>query len=289
VNTILYLSYGQGPHEQEVIFSIHTALKWITDKPAIRVVVCTDHPESFCGVPVNIQFISPQQWSDWSGPTEFNHRRKIMALQHVMEKSASKVILLDGDTYLRGPVEQLFERVAPGCSLLHLREGTLESIKTPNMKRLRDLIAKAIVSDLRGVPYPIVSTECIWNAGVIGMDPSDRHLLDDVLHLTDQLCAQSDLHVLEQFAFSHVLLKYTQVNFAEDIIFHYWPPYLHRPFRSKLPQIFAKAEQLPPQERTNYLYSCRPRPTLARRGKVIIKRLGQTLGLFQGAGRSNEW
>ena len=68
----------------------------------------------------------------------------------------------------------------------------------------------------------------IWNAGVIGLDPADAKLLDEVLDLTDQFCACSNLHVLEQLAFSYVLTQRSVVSETHDIVFHYWPPYLHQ-------------------------------------------------------------
>ena len=47
----------------------------------------------------------------------------------------------------------------------------------------------------------------MWNAGVIGIHQHDKDCLPEVLGFTDSLVTKSDLHVLEQFAFSWVLTK----------------------------------------------------------------------------------
>ena len=129
----------------------------------------------------------------------------------------------------------------------------------------------------------------MWNTGVIGLHCDDANLLDNVIHLTDQFCSNSDLHILEQFAFSYLLQTKTQLRESSDLVFHYWPPYLHKPFQKVLPGLLQQAEKLESAEKTRWLYAGRPRPTLARRGKVILKRLGQWCGLIHGQSLSNEW
>ncbi len=101
MNNLLYLSYGSGPHEQEVICSLLSAYRWSAPGDTYRILVYTDHPESYRDLPLEIQFVSPMQWQEWSGPKQFNHRRKILALQHAMQTYGGPVVLLDGDTWLR--------------------------------------------------------------------------------------------------------------------------------------------------------------------------------------------
>jgi hypothetical protein len=285
---LLYLSYGTGAHEKEVAYSFLTAQHWAKSH-AFRVLIMTDHPESFTDLGVEIDYISAEEWSTWSGPHNFNHRRKIVALQRALANHKVPVVLLDGDTWLRQPVGRLFERIGPGRSLMHIREGRISRIQTPLMRSMADFLDGNSFTLSDGSAAELSSESQMWNAGVVGLHPDDAGILNDVLALTDQFCQKSDLHVLEQFAFSHLLSERTVLNEADDLVFHYWPPYLHEPFRKRINDVFEQSKNVPEANRLEYFFAKRPRPTWTRRGKVILKRCAQALGLIRGRCRSNEW
>lgn len=289
MKTLLYLSYGKGPHELEVIYSVYSARHCSPNNDNLRILIYTDHPDSFSSVPADVEFISTQQWNEWGGPQNFNHRRKILALQHAISNVVAPVILIDGDTWWRGPVDSAFERIRAGRTLMHIREGSIAEIKGKRIGELRSLVREHRFRLTDGSAIAIPANCQMWNAGVIGLHPTDAGLLNDVIALTDELCNRSNLHILEQFAFSYLLQMHTVVSEACDLVFHYWPPYLHDPFRTVLPQILQNAEKLEKGEKASFLYAGRPRPTVARRGKVLLKRLGQWFGLIRGQSRSNEW
>lgn len=289
LNTLLYLSYGRGPHELEVQFSALSAIRNSKRPEEFRTLVYTDNPDSFANQPVDVRFVTADQWVAWAGPQRFNHRRKIVALQHALEDVNDRVVLLDGDTWLRGPTNELFESISPGQSLMHIREGSVTEVRTAVYQRLSQVLECASLVDSRGISFRIPVHVSMWNAGVIGLHPADAPRLAEVLHLTDQLTQISDLHVLEQFAFSYVLSERTSLREAADLVFHYWPPYLHEPFRKKLPLLMKSVEHLPLQDRIERLYAHRPRPSLLRRTKVILKRILQFAGIIRGQCRSNEW
>jgi hypothetical protein len=289
LNTLLYLSYGRGPHELEVQFSALSAVRNSKRPEEFRTLVYTDNPDSFANQPVDVRFVTAEQWVAWAGPQRFNHRRKIVALQHALADVNDRVVLLDGDTWLRGPTNELFDRISPGRSLLHLLEGRVSEVRTTIYQRLKTVLDNSNLTDINGVTLRIPAHVSMWNAGVIGLHPADAPLLAEVLHLTDQLTQISDLHVLEQFAFSYVLSQRTSLSEAADLVFHYWPPYLHHPFREKLPLLMKSVEHLPLREKIERLYSHRPRPGLLRRTKVVAKRILQYAGIIQGQCRTNEW
>ena len=289
MNTLLYLSYGRGPHELEVAFSALSTLRNSKQTEQFRTLVYTDNPDSFANQPVDVQFVASGQWVAWAGKQRFNHRRKIMALQHALATADGPVVLLDGDTWLRGAIHQLFDRIGPGQSLMHIWEGQVSDVRTPVYQRLQQVLDNASLVDSKGISYRIPSHASMWNAGVIGLHPEDAPLLDEVLHLTDQLTQISDLHILEQFAFSCVLSERTSLSEAADLVFHYWPPYLHNPFRKKLPLLMKSVEHLPLEEKIERLYAQRPRPGFLRRIKVVAKRILQHAGILRGQCRSSEW
>ena len=290
MRNILYISYGSGLHEHEAVFSLLSA-RHKMKQPAedLRILVFTDHPENFSGVPATVEYVAPGQWLEWSGPTFFNHRRKILALRLALKEYSTPTVLLDADTWFRKSPLQLFDRISPGKTLMHIREARISEIATPHGQKLAEFLTRESFIDSCGRPLSIPVDTFLWNAGVIGMDPADAPLLDDVLHLTDEFCARSNLHILEQLAFSYVLERRSHLFESQDIVFHYWPPYLHEPFKKKLPELIRKCSGLSLNERIQRYYPDRPRPTLPRRAKVVLKRCLQTLGFLPGRSRSNEW
>lgn len=282
---VLLLSYGHGLHQQEVIFAVHSILHRGGQDATCQIVIYTDEPDVFAGLPVRVQLVTPQQWQEWGGPRNFNHRRKILAMQHLLKESGLPVVLVDGDTWFRGSLRSLAERIGPGRGVMHIQEGRVSVVQTPLYRNLHALLTQeSTIQDLKIAP-----DAWMWNAGVIGLHPDQLALTDNVLQITDRLCAVSSLHILEQFAFSWVLQQHIQLTEAADIVFHYWPPYLHKPFRKILPGLMQQAAALPAEQRSAFLYGHRPRPGLLRRGKVVAKRVLQWLGALRGYCRSNEW
>jgi hypothetical protein len=280
----MFLSYGTGPHQAEVEYAVRCLAAQDSGRVPEDVLVYTDTPQRFAHLATAIQYIPADQWRDWGGPQNFNHRRKILALNHALQATEQPVLLLDGDTWLRRPLSSLNSRIAPGCALMHIREGRISHVQSPLYQQLRELL---LSDEGRQVGIPVDAW--MWNAGVIGMHPADRPLLQEVLRLTDRLCQHSSLHILEQLAFSWVLSQQVQLNEAADVVFHYWPPYLHQPFRERLAAVLRTATGLPQEQQVPFLYSHRPRPGMSRRCKVLCKRLLESLGLLHGYCRSNEW
>jgi hypothetical protein len=288
---IVYLSYGRGPHELEVAFSVLSALKWqheSTDR-AYEIVIYAEHPEAFAGLPAVIREVSAEQWVDWSGATDFKHRRKIKVLQDAMQQRAVKTVLLDGDTWWRGEPERLFKRIGPGRSVMHIREGQLDWMGTAKAHAMASFLRGRTFIGKNGEQFEFSSSDPMWNAGVIGLDPADSGLLEEVLRLTDQLCAEGELHVLEQYAFTAILGRMTRLAEAADLVFHYWPPYLHDPFRAKLPRLMEACQALSIPERAVLCYQERPCPSWKRKGKVLLKRVLQVGGVLGPGCRTNEW
>ena len=287
--TLLYLSYGSGPHEAEVGFSILTAVhQGLPDSCRCR--IFTDHPERFRGLPADVVNITPEEWTEWSGPHRFAHRRKILALRRALaEADGDKVVLLDGDTWWRRSPTHLAERIGPGRAVLHILEGRIDAICTPQSQSLAAFLASGPFATADGSRLAITPDTPMWNAGVIGLDAADAGLLDEVLEMTDGLLAHGRFHVLEQLAFSRVLAARTSLRAADDIVFHYWPPYLHRPFREQVVGWMETSASWPLAERAAWCHARRPRPTPLRRVKVVAKRCLQAFGLLRGRARSNEW
>src|SRR5262249_42493827 len=151
-------------------------------------------------------------------------------------------------------------------------EGRLITTRDQDYTRLAEFLERARLMDKFRRPIKIPPNSIMWNAGVIGLDPSDCHLLQNALHLADEIWAQFRFHTVDQFALGHVLERHTSLQPADDIVFHYWAPHLRSPFRQRLRALLSSTEHLPVVERASLSYEHRPRPTWSRRSKIAVKR-----------------
>ena len=280
MNQLLLLSYGVGPHVAETQSAIMSAFRH--DGPVPRgyaVVVVTDMPAQFDGLPVRVEAVLPEQLRAWAGPAAFNHRIKILAVRHVMGRHGGRTVLVDGDTYFRRPPAELFDRVGPGRSLMHVREGTIGARAALGYDRHR---LAGMTHDLGAVGrYEFDPRTPIWNAGVIGLDPADANRLDDVLALTDAIHAAVPTKISEQLAFSSILGRHTRLSGCRDLVYHYHPPVVRNPFRTRLPDALRDTADLPLPERALQLYDVRPTAPWSKMLKASVKRCGRVVGLFQ--------
>ncbi len=282
---LLFLSYGRGPHQDEVRFAVYSVRRLHPEPASLQIVICTDQPDYFQDLDVVCCYVAPDEWAEWGGPQNFNHRRKILAMQHLLRQSTEPVVLMDGDVWIRESLSLLAGRIGPGQAVMHIREGQVGRVRSKVYGALADLLNSH--HDVRQLGIP--DSAWMWNAGVIGLHPADQGLLTDVLALTDRLTRASSLHVLEQFAFSWILQSRLQLSEAADLVFHYWPPHIHKSFRALLPQLMKQAAILPPCDRAEFLYAHRPRSTVSRRARVVVRRVLESLGLLGGYCRCNEW
>jgi hypothetical protein len=276
---LMYLSYGTGPHVSEVIFSIFSCLYHLQPSDAVRIVVYTDDPSPFEKLPVHIEQISTEQMRDWAGPKDYLHRRKIMALATALEKFATPVIMIDGDTYFRRSPEHLFTRVGVGKSLMNLREGELGYLVAQGYLRHHLPGLSFTLSD--GDRYDLRAESPMHNAGVLGIHPSDAGLLKKTLELCDAIYLASSGLTSEQIAFTQVLLRHTQVASCRDVLFHYHEKFIRDPFRERLPRWLEESANLPLEERVAVMYHHRPKPPLSKKLKAAIKRPLKRLGFFR--------
>jgi hypothetical protein len=282
MNNLIYLSYGSGVHEQEIAFSILSAYRWLgTGRPNWRIVVYTDRPASFSTLEVATVSLDSQTLEEWSGPSGFPHRRKLMVLRDALHRYEGPTALLDGDTYFRRSPRRLFERIGPGRTAMHVREGVVSRLPGAKHAELAAVLRiDGEWTDLAGGPLPITATDAMWNSGVVGVDPANRHLIDESIHLTDQLCGRLQMHTLEQFALGIVLGRSTRLREAVDVVFHYWDRSFRDPFHHQLPQLVARDLALPLAERARRCYASRPRPTLRSRVRTRFTRWLRTIGML---------
>jgi hypothetical protein len=275
----VYLSFGEGRHVDELHFSILSAARFLKADSDWRIVLYTDRSEPFAQLPVEPVLIDGETVASWIGPHHYVWRTKIKVIAGALASpGTSRCVYVDGDTYfLRSPAA-LFSRVAPGKSLLHLREGWPPP---PEVAAVDHVLRDLQPVDTSGAPWRFGSDRASWNAGVVGLHGDDAHLCREVEHLTDQLLEHGfgDLsHTSEQVAFTVCLDQRTTLRPAHDVVMHYWDEDLRQPFQGVLRETLAD-DSLSSRERFRRLWAERPRESGVRRVKGTVKRLAWQLGV----------
>jgi hypothetical protein len=266
---ILYVSYGEGPHLHETVFSALTMMRF---GPDVRACVVTDQPEFFRAYGIDALPVTAEAMQQWMGAARLNHRCKIMALKHACETLAGTSIMVDGDTIFRASPMKLFERVAAGRSVMHMREGLLGESRVEGLRRAgRELAAAGIAQG---------AATMMWNAGVVGISRADGPLLDEVLAMTDMLLARKFLPQWEQISFSVVLAAKTKLQEARDVVEHYCVSPQRKQFRKLLPMVLAAAMEQDGEQRAAFLHERRLRTPLSARARVLVKDVANAVGVI---------
>ena len=235
MNNLVYLSFGRGSHVDELVYSVLCALHMIgPDRSSYRIIMYTDHPSALAQLPVHIEPLSEKALTDWAGPFDFNHRRKIFVIKDALEKFGDRLLYCDSDTFFTKHPKKAFARVRPQHTVMHIGEYHLYDSCA---QKLLDFVQGHELQDPAGRRWNMTPATAMFNAGVIGIHGSDISLLDEVLHLTDQIYPHVKIPVIEQFAFSVCFQQRTKLHQSYEIIHHYWPPVLRALFGGQLSRV----------------------------------------------------
>ena len=269
---LVYLCYGISPHAYEVIFSMLTLTRFSSDQLAgVRVFALTDQPDLFLAQGVEVLPVSTATINEWKGPFGFGHRCKILAIRHVIEQFGGRCLLVDGDTYFTRPPSRVFQHIGPSRSVMHMPLGRLADSRLEMCHRFAELLESDTLGGERRGGSKRGRSTIQWNAGVLGLDSSDVHLLDEVLRLVDSILPTYIAPAVEQLAFSIVLSERTRLQPAREAVFHYNVSPDRQKFRTSIPELLARSQAMPATERANWLYSHRLKLTRARRARIFAK------------------
>lgn len=217
---IVYLVFGNKmDNYQQVYFSIYTALLYKNTDD--RIIVISEDPSMFNSfedkievIPINREVIK-----NWEGKHHFFWRVKIKALQLVAQKYPSDSILyLDGDTFFYQNMNILHNGMQNGQNYMHLKEGKLSMLSSKT--------EKLMWKQMKGKTYHGITIDenaTMWNAGLIGVSYKHFDCLALTLEINDAMCADGvTRRLIEQFAFSLGLNKYSPLQPADDFVGHYW-------------------------------------------------------------------
>ncbi|HEY5517710.1 MAG TPA: hypothetical protein VIL15_05580 [Coriobacteriia bacterium] len=275
----MLLSYG-GRDDQvaETKYAILSAYRWARPSDGIEIVLYTDNPSRFDDMPVRLRPIAAEELEGWTGPEGYQYRRKLEVLRDALIQTGRPVVFVDSDTWFRRSPARLFDRIGRGRSIMHVREGNLRGRPFPQYCHdFVDCVESRTWKTSSGSPLDITS-DVVWNSGVIGLDPLDNVLVDDALALIDQVYCKCELWFLEQFAIAFFLMRSTDVRGASDIVFHYWPKDLREAFHPALLRELDRTADLAPKERADELHRFRPRLHGVGQLKYVIKQAYRLTG-----------
>jgi hypothetical protein len=243
-NYIVYQAYGSIDILNEALYSM---LSFYSvhglDQKGIKLIVYTDTPEHFESIlgkeKIDCRQIDSKRIQEWRGAIDFVHRVKIETLIHFSADIVdANILYLDSDISFMHPVNEIFQGISAGHLFMHDEEGALNSSKFPMILKMGKFI-KSHKTQLSNVGITIAEDTRTWNAGVLGFNSSQKHLLKKVLCFTDQFYKLYPKHIAEQFGFSLYFGREGNVKTASKELFHYWS---FKEFRIVLKDFFAYHE-----------------------------------------------
>jgi hypothetical protein len=210
--------------------------------PHIAIYIYTGQPamfESF--IPFFQQFaikeISQTQIKEWQGEINFAPRVKMEIISEVFKHVEGNLIFLESSTYIKAPLEKLFEKIEAGYFFLHSFIDDLNNASNNELSKLCKFLSGGSIKQ-NGSNLSVNEIK-IWSANAIGLN-SQSKIIDDVLELTDVVYKQFPKPIAESFAFSYCLQKAGEVNTCDNFISHYGN---FEEFKQLLNRFFKKNEE----------------------------------------------
>lgn len=219
-NRLLYLAHTSDAVREQALYSILSALAHRGDAP-LAIHVYTDVPQAFARVDgrVEARLLAPDEVLGWKGPAGYNLRTKPVAMGELAARHpGDKLLFVDADTVFTGPVDALFQRIAPGAAVMHEREYDVATSDLAVVHRFRRHMRRAT---FRGAPVPLRAH--MWNSGTVGLDPADFAVLGDWLAFVDELFPRTRRWLAEQYGIASLLQQRgSAISEAADVVVHYW-------------------------------------------------------------------
>lgn len=213
---IIYLAHTQERIWRDTVFSMLTLIDYLgVPGKNYQMWVFTDNPGYFNIPGIKTVLIDRAALKNWFGDNNFIHRAKIKVLQKVMDQTRQAVIMIDGDTLMIKDPSALFKKIDKRHSLMHKSEGAVKNHYSKLGRSLFNLANSGGIKEL--TPETIM-----YNSGVVGIDPFNFHLGEEVLKLSDRLFAANPLPIMEQLAQSIILKNNSPLIESDEFIFHWW-------------------------------------------------------------------
>lgn len=227
-NIYVYFSTNYEKYHRETLISIKSLLDVSQSK--INILLVTDNIFFFKkyleSELVNITFIEVDDTKInlMKGDINFIHRVKIEVILKAFAQGFEKVLYLDSDTIVTKDLNEIFCKIDSENSFMHIKEFNFNDEKLdsfdPTNYFKKTILENQFINPLNNTPIGVNFFSS--NAGVIGLHKSHINLIQSVLKLTDEIFPITKHHATEQFMFSYILQKHTQLNYCNHYVYHYW-------------------------------------------------------------------
>lgn len=218
---LLYVTFGPNPtHHLQAQFSIFSFWAKKTQLKSINII--TDQPSMYANIKdrANIILINEETLKEWRGEYDFFWRIKIKAIEMVCNLYPNQAVMyLDTDTFLFNDPTYLLTNAEAGKAFMHENEGTLFAEKSKTANKMGKQVSNQIFGGVT-----ILSTQCMWNAGVV-LTPNTTNNKENLLAISicDEMCQRGvTRRLIEQFALSVALNEVYGLLAADKVIGHYW-------------------------------------------------------------------
>jgi len=242
MNYLIFQAYGNTDILNECRYAVLSLLKHKPTLDTIHIVIYTDQKEFFSSLPtqsITYVALSQEDITRYKGKHGFVHRLKIKIIQDAMSRFSGKLLYSDSDVYFLKPVDSLFDKIDDSRFVMCNNEGAINIKGNRVFEKFSHFIASH-KAYLKTNEVVIPTDVTMWNAGIIGIQSTDKDKVADVLRVCDVLLDRFSSHVIEQLAFSHVLHNHGVIEPATDVVFHYWNL---KEFRKVLAEFFAFHDQ----------------------------------------------
>ncbi|MFN8436436.1 MAG: hypothetical protein U0V72_02265 [Cytophagales bacterium] len=227
-DAVVYFSVGEEIYLRQTLVSLLTLT--LNRVNSFDVLVFTNNKNFFLeNLPNNslrLKFIGVDntEVKQMKGDINFIHRVKIEVILKAFDLGYEKILYLDSDTLITKELYELFCKIDTRNSFMHLKEFSFNDQNldsyNPTFDFKKTISANKFMNPLDHSIVPNNFTSS--NAGVIGLHKSHINLIQSVLKLTDEIFPLTNHHATEQFMFSYILQKHTDLNYCEDYVYHYW-------------------------------------------------------------------
>lgn len=219
MKVIAYLLYGgKREYQLELFFSMISAMRHLQAQPEpIKFAILSDRVNFDPDFPAEQLLISDAEFNEWTRDRTYSHRLKLFALLKALDHYQSPVALVDTDTLFLDHPTRLVERISPQRSVMHKLETKFQMKTDPFWQP----IAEKIGTGMTIAEIPLTQETIAFNSGVIGVDPTNRSVLEKAIPILDRLYAIAPAFDVEQFAVTAALNQFTEVVASDDVVQHY--------------------------------------------------------------------
>lgn len=219
MKTLLYQIYGtQSVYHLELTYSVLSAAQFLKDgADDVRICLLAGPGNARPDLPVETISVSDETLNRWQLGGSYNHAIQALALRDALNQFDAPVVLIDSDTVFHKHPKHIFDRIEPGRTVMHTREGTLrDGFEWADWDR----IIRQTDGRLAGIDMSPESV--MYNAGVLGVHPKDIGAVDDAITLMQGVRDISDVFTAVQLATSLAFAARTELSVCDDVVEHYW-------------------------------------------------------------------